>query len=300
MKLIKKSNKKPKLSLVLLDWDCRESYHIFDYLKKQINKDFEIIWIEYYKKFPKELEDKNIDTWIILEFDKSFYYHKHLMYNVGIFYANGEIITIMDSDVMVKETFTDTIMKEFEKDKNIVLHLDEFRNINPKYYPFNHPSFEEFINNGCKNYINGITTGLYNKYDIIHTLNWGACFCATKNDLLAIDGADEHIDYLGHICGVYDMSFRLKNLGKKIKWINYEFLYHTWHPGTDGENNYMGPQDGKNMSLRALDLLDNKRVIPYIKNMGLKYFDENILLENSRQWKINFVKENFLLKKDKS
>lgn len=285
MKIIKKSKKKPKLSLILLDWDCRESYHIFDYLEKQINQDFEIIWIEYYKKMPNELKNKNIDTWIILDFDKSFYYHKHFMYNVGVFYANGDIVVIMDSDVMLKETFTDTIINEFKKDEDIVLHLDEFRNINPKYYPFNYPSFEEFMNNGCKNCINGITKGLYYRVDPIHTLNWGACFCAKKEDLIKIGGADEHIDYLGHICGPYEMSFRLRNLGKKIKWIDYEFLYHTWHPGTDGEDNYLGAHDGKNFSIRALELLDNKKIKPYLINKGIQNLDETQLFLNSEHWK---------------
>ena len=40
----------PALSIVLLDWSCRESFHIFDYLSAQTvdRKNFEILWIEYY------------------------------------------------------------------------------------------------------------------------------------------------------------------------------------------------------------------------------------------------------------
>lgn len=292
MNIVKKSNKTPKISLILLDWNCRESFHIFDYLKQQTMKDFEIIWIEYYNNKPKELEKKNIDTWIILEMPKEFYYHKHLMYNIGIYYSEGEIIVIMDSDVMVKETFTKTIIEEFEKNDNIVLHLDEFRNINPKYYPFNYPSFEEFLNNGCKNCANGVTIGIKNRYDPIHNLNYGACFCAKKEDLIAIGGADEHIDYLGHICGPYEMTFRLENFGKIVKWSKKEFLYHTWHPGSDGIGNYCAPHDGKNVSLRALELLDNKKISPYVENKAIKLlkenkFNEKLLFENvSKNWSI--------------
>jgi len=286
MNIVKQNKNKVKVSLVLLDWNCRESYHIFDYLNNQTNDNFEIIWIEYYDKYIDIIE-KNTDTLVILNMDKNFYYHKHLMYNTGIFFANGEIVVIMDSDVMLKPTFIESIIKEFEENHNIVLHLDEFRNINTEYYPFNYLSFEEFINNGCKNYENGVTTGIYYKYDPIHNLNWGACFCAKKEDLLKIGGADEHIDYLGHICGPYEMSFRLENLGKKIKWSNSEFLYHTWHPGSDGIDNYMGPHDGLNVSLRALKLLDNKRVLPYVMNDGLKNNDTTLLFNNvSKLWQI--------------
>ena len=291
MNIIKLNEKKVAISLILLDWKCRESFHIFDYLKKQIFKDFEIIWVEYYKNYPEELFSKDIDTWIVLEIEDDYYYHKHLMYNVGIFYAKGNIIVIMDSDVMLKETFTKTIFEEFEKDDNIVLHIDEFRNINPKYYPFNYPSFEEFMNNGCKNCEKGITKGLARRYDPIHTLNYGACMCAKREDIIAIGGADEHVDYLGHICGPYEMTFRLKNYGKKIKWSYKEFLYHTWHPGTDGDKNYCGPHDGFNFSLRALQLLDNNKVEPWVINKGIYKKDSTFLLDNiSDKWKIDTIK----------
>ena len=297
MRVIRKSEKNPKVSLILLDWNCRESFHIFDYLKNQsvAKDDFEIIWIEYYDNKPSKLEKKEIDTWIIMDMPNDLYYHKHLMYNIGIYYAKGEIVVIMDSDVMVKPTFIETIIKEFEKNDNIILHLDEFRNINPKYYPFNYLSFEEFETNGCKNCLDGVTTGIKNRYDPIHNLNYGACFCARRDDLIEIGGADEHIDYLGHICGPYEMTFRLENLGRVVKWSKEEFLYHTWHPGSDGIGNYMGPHDGKNVSLRALELLDNGRVKPYIENKAIKTLKNSkqnleLLLSNvSKNWSISVL-----------
>ncbi len=288
MKIVKYSDKKPIISIILLDWNCRESFHIFDYFANQnISSDcFEIIWIEYYNRIPKELYDKFLDIWIVMETPENFYYHKHLMYNVGIFYSRGEIIVIMDSDVMLKPSFVSTILEEFEKDDNIVLHLDEFRNIDPKHYPFDYLSFEEF-KKGCINCAGDITTGLYKRYDPIHTLNYGACFCAKKEDILKIRGADEHIDYLGHICGPYEMTFRLENYGLKVKWSHKEFLYHTWHPGTDGKGNYKGPHDCLNFSLRALDLLDNGRIYPYLENLGILKNNEELLTKNlTKDWEI--------------
>ncbi len=274
MKVYKENTKKVSVSLILVDWSCRESLHVLDYLKKQTCKDFEVIWIEYYDRVIEELKYL-VNTYIVLNISKKYYYHKHLMYNVGLFYAKGDIIVIMDSDVMLKSSFISSILDEFEKYDNIVLHLDEFRNINPEYYPFNYPAFEEFVGNGCINCNGNITKGFAYPYDIIHNLNFGACFCAKKEDLFKIKGADEHIDYLGHICGPYEMSFRLNNLGKDIKWSKKEFLYHTWHPGTDGKNNYLGPHDGKNFSLRALELLDNNKIEPYVANG--KFMGEDML-----------------------
>ena len=41
----------PELSIVLLDWSYRESFHIFDYLSSQAvdRSKFEILWVEYYE-----------------------------------------------------------------------------------------------------------------------------------------------------------------------------------------------------------------------------------------------------------
>ena len=46
------SARPPRVSLILLDWSCRESFHIFDYLARQdVPRDwFEVVWIEYYDR----------------------------------------------------------------------------------------------------------------------------------------------------------------------------------------------------------------------------------------------------------
>src|SRR5260370_9267689 len=37
----------------------------------------------------------------------------------------------------------------------------------------------------------------------------------------------------------------------RSEWETEEYLYHTWHPGSDGVDNYLGPHDGRNMSTTA-------------------------------------------------
>ncbi|MCX7917803.1 MAG: glycosyltransferase family 2 protein [bacterium] len=287
MKIIYLNNnlKNPKVSIILIDWSVRHSFHILEYLNKQTidREKYEIIWIEYYDRKAKEIEEKLyksiekgfpiLDKWVILEMPKNVYYHKHIMFNIGIILSQGEIICIPDSDAMVKETFVKTIIKEFEKDPNIVLHIDEIRNENKKFYPFNYPSFEEVLGKGRVLRWDG-KTDIDKLKDPIHLLNYGACMCAKKEHLISIGGADEHIDYLGHICGVYEMTFRLKNYGLKEIWSKEEFLYHTWHPGESGSFDYMGPHDGLNMSTTALNTLITKRIYPLEENMGIKYLRE--------------------------
>lgn len=275
MKFIKQSERQnPKVSLVLLDWSVRESFHLFHYLSKQTvpRDDFEVIVIENYSRVSdaiREFEDQ-VDTWITLGMPEDCYYHKHLMYNVGIALSRGGIVMIGDSDAMVKETFIETIIKAFEDDPEIAFHMDQFRNNRRDLYPFSYPSFEEVLGEGCTNNKGGKTAGVLDNKNPIHTRNYGACMCARRDDLIAIGGADEHIDYLGHICGPYDMTFRLVNHGRREVWHRHEFMYHTWHPGQAGADNYMGPHDGKHMSTTALEALTTGRVEPLQENTVIR------------------------------
>lgn len=287
----------PKISIVLLDWSCRESVHILDYLEKQTipRTEYEIIWIEYYSRklsdIDKRLKDCErsaksplIDQWVLTEMPSDVYYHKHLLYNVGISLSRGSILVFCDSDAIVKNTFLETIVRWFEKEANIVLHLDQVRNNDKRFYPFNYPSIQDVIGEGCINWHDGKTSGLWDTEDILHTRNYGACMCARREDLIAVGGADEHIDYLGHICGPYEMTFRLVNSGKKEVWHPTEYLYHVWHPGQAGERDYIGPHDGRHVSSRALEARFSGRILPFLENpaiRNLRLQDERATVEQS-------------------
>ena len=307
MKFLKRSDRPhPTVSLVLLDWSVRESFHLLHYLAKQtVERDsFEVIMIEYYSRISDTLKfQEQVDTWLVLEMSEECYYHKHLMYNAGIIMARGEIVMIGDSDAMVRETFIQTIIEKFECDPDIVYHMDQFRSARRDFYPFNYPTFEEVTGDGCINNAGGKTTGVLNTEDPLHTRNYGACMCARREDLIAIGGADMHVDYLGHICGPYDMTFRLINLGRREVWDMNEFMYHTWHPGQGGADNYLGPHDGRHMSTTAIEALTSGRVMPLKENdcirmlrtgEGLEFdqvVDKLIEPESEEEWNIELIEE---------
>lgn len=283
--LYKSENEKPDLSIILLDWSCRESFHSLDYLNRQtISRDrYEIIWVEYYGRKARRIEEDIdraraearhplVDQWIVMGIPERIYYHKHLMYNVGILACRGGIICICDSDAVFPPTFVESIVRTFMENDDIVLHLDEVANYSPRFYPFNYPSVDEIRGEGCVNWVadKGKTTGMLAAEDRIHLRNYGACMCARKDDVMAVGGADEHKDYLGHICGPYDLSFRLFNAGRKEVWHEDEYIYHVWHPGNAGRGNYLGPHDGKNMSSTALRALETGRIYPLEENPAVR------------------------------
>jgi hypothetical protein len=252
----------------------RESFHLLHYLRHQtVDRDqFEVIFIEYYSRTAETLKEfaNELDTWVLLEMPETCIYHKHLMYNCGLALAHGEVVVLCDSDAMVMDSFIEKILGHFKDREQIVLHLDQFRNTRRDLYPFKYPSFDEVLGDGCINNVDGKTSGIVDRIDPLHSRNYGACMCARRADLIALAGADQHIDYLGHICGPYEMTFRLLNNGFQEVWDETEYLYHTWHPGQAGVDNYQGPHDGRQMSSTALEALITGRIYPLVENETMR------------------------------
>ena len=139
------------------------------------------------------------------------------------------------------------------------------------FHPFAYPTIDEILGPGCINWTGNVSRGLDDSPDIIHEANYGACMAAPRADMIAIGGADEHLDYLGYICGPYDMTFRLVNQGLPERWLRDEYLYHVWHPNIGSSNNdYQGPSDGRGMSARSLESRLIGRVEPCQENPWIR------------------------------
>jgi Glycosyl transferase family 2 len=265
--------------VILLDWGVRESFHSLNYLNRQtVARDsYELIWLEFYDRRPPRLRQMfasgnpsgqpALDSWIIAGYPDDVIFNKHRLYNLGILAASGDVCIFCDSDAIFTPTFIEKVSAHFQHSPRTVLHLDEVRNSDPAFYPFRYPAIEEVLGSKAVNWRGTITRGLDNSKDMLHEANYGACMAARRQDLLAAGGADEHLDYLGYICGPYEMTFRLGNAGYEEQWLRDEFLYHTWHPNENGINtDYQGPHDGLYMSLRALEGRVNGRVLPCLEN----------------------------------
>jgi hypothetical protein len=277
-----------QLSIIFLDWGVRESFHSLHYLNQQTapRDSYEILWLEFYDRRPAGLREMAfgdarrlkpaatetvemplLDQWLVAGYDADIIFNKHRLYNLGLLMAQGRYCVICDSDAIYTPHFVAKVLERLAATPNAVLHLDQIRNSDSRFHPFAYPSIPEILGPGCLNWQGNVSRGLDNSPDIIHEANYGACMAAARVDLLAIGGADEHIDYLGYICGPYDMTFRLTNHGLTERWLRDEYLYHVWHPNEGGINtDYQGPSDGRGMALRSLESRLTGRVQPWLEN----------------------------------
>lgn len=264
-----------KISVILIDWRVRESFHSLHYLNCQsLPRDqYELIWLEFYRHRPNALcewvaqDDRLLDQWLIAGYPDDCLYHKHRLYNLGLLLAQGEYVVICDSDAIFTPDLLTKILARFERQPQTVVHVDEVRNVRRNLYPFCYPRIVDVLGRGVRNWRGLTTAGLLPEADMMHACNYGACMAAPRQALLGIGGADEHPGYLGYICGPYEMTFRLVNHGLTEHWLRDEFLYHTWHPNASGGNvEYHGAHDGAYVALHALESRALGLVLPLVEN----------------------------------
>jgi glycosyltransferase involved in cell wall biosynthesis len=218
----------PKVSIILLDWSCRESLHTLEWLNRQDvpRSDYELIWIDLYDRVPQEALAQ---ADVVVTLNQKGLYHKHVGYNVGLLLARGDVITICDSDAVFPQDFVRSILTSFyepgtEKRRSLVLMHDELRT--SKTYPEALADAEELKDQKR-----------WQWWDV--TPNAGACMSVLRDDALRFGGFDECSSYRGYLCGPYDLGWRLVNAGMPEIWHDHStVIWHFAHPDPVGVNGF--------------------------------------------------------------
>ncbi len=219
----------PLVSFILLDWNCRESFHTLDWLNRQ-NVDrglYELLWIDLYDRVAREALDK-ADA--VVTCQQKGMYHKHKGYNVGTLLAKGKIIIVCDSDAVFPENFVESVLTRYglvdgKEAESLVLMYHEWRTSTE--YPDDLSDADT----------------LSERYEWWPLWpNAGACACFRKEDAIRFGGFDEDGSLRGYMCGPFELGWRLVNAGIPEEWYdeNSVALWHFAHPDPFGTTHRIG------------------------------------------------------------
>jgi hypothetical protein len=213
----------PKLSILLLDWSCRERFDPLQWLAQQDvpRQDYELIWVELFDRVVPEVMEQ-VD--VLVTCHQKAAYHKHEGYNTGLLVAQGELFCVCDSDAVFPRNFVRSILEHFYSQEPIPRGsvLFHFEGRSSLRYP-------------------GLTSA-----DDLQVANWhwwgmhpnvGACMTVRTADAVRFGGFDEHPSYAGYLCGPYELGWRLINAGLVEVWHDpATMLWHFTHPDPVGDN----------------------------------------------------------------
>lgn len=216
----------PRLSIILLDWGCRERFTTLDWLRQQDvpNDQYELIWVEVYDRVVDEVMMK---ADIVITCGQQGIYHKHIGYNAGLLHARGELVCVCDSDAVFPPDFVRCVFRSFQMEDGgsavpLVLMHYEWRT--SLLYPDGLTDTETLKDHAR-----------WQWWPLI--VNEGACMTVRRADAIRFGGFDEHPSYRGYMCGPYDLGWRLINAGFPELWHDQSVaLWHFAHPDPIGSN----------------------------------------------------------------
>ncbi|WP_428386626.1 glycosyltransferase [Mucisphaera sp.] len=203
----------------MVDGGFRERFESIDYLANQDlpREDYELIWVEHGSQIHDDLQGRldHQPNFRAITLGRSGTYHASYCFNRGITEARGDILVIIDADVITEPCFLSQILEAHRDQPRLALYC----------YRYNEAK-EDHRDEVDINHLKRVTS-------ITNPSNHGACLSIRKTWIEQINGYDQHpIFATGFHANCLDVYTRLKVLGIPVSWHPEIRLYHPWHPST--------------------------------------------------------------------
>lgn len=203
------------LSVIMADAGFREKTHLLDSLLNQSlsPEQYEIIWVNYGDKgptgFPKTEKVR------IINLNRTDHpYHMSVCFNAGIRESRGDILVIMDADVVTGPDLLASIGEAHSRCRELVMYVrrwDEPESAHTGDIDLYH------LTKVCQ---------------LVNPTNYGGCISVRREWLLEVNGYEEDPVFAGLSANAMDLYTRLTNQGLHVSWHPRERIFHPWHPGT--------------------------------------------------------------------
>ena len=204
-----------KISVVMVDGGFRERIYGAEFFSRQDFPagDYEILWIDFYRRPHRDLE--TFPKVRVITLARTGEYHSSFCFNRGIEESRGDVIVIPDADQIVKPDFLSTVWELHGLYDRLAVY--GYRYDEPEAGALRTLTFED-LQRTC---VMKMPT------------NFGACLTVRRRWLLEINGYEQHeIFSSGLHANATDISTRFKNLGLAVQWEPRLKLYHPYHPMT--------------------------------------------------------------------
>ena len=212
------------ISVITWDAGFRESFHTVDFFDKQTlsKKYFEFIWVDYYSTINTDLQLRinKMGNGKAICCGGMGKWHLGKCINSAVKKCEGDLIIIPDGDVVVDDSFLDTVIDCHNQHDNLVLYFrrmdePEKKDVN------NHNISLRRLRESCR---------------LNNPLNYGGCISLSKKTFIDVEGYEEHDLFSQAGANGKELYVRLKNAGFPIMWHPSHKIYHPWHRGS-------GPKD---------------------------------------------------------
>ena len=207
-----------KISVITWDGGFRERFHTVDcFTNQDLPVDsYEFIWSEYGSSVPPQLQSKVASkaNARIVHVNGQGNYHVGRCMNAGIAASTGELLVLIDGDVVADSGFLARMWELHTRSMDLVTFVRRWDQREKDNRP---DSSIEHLREVCQ---------------LGNPTNYGGCQVLRRATLARANGFETHPLFDGPAPVSRDLYIRLMNLGLPIAWLASEKVCHPWHPGT--------------------------------------------------------------------